>query len=178
MTLLLVLASVLFAASALAQSGTVLDLGGGLSMYNDSSGQSGTIIELGGIKTYHDSHGTAGMQGFPFATPRPPSPPAFQALPPMTRAQMGFDEKYERDYNIFNPINRYRSDNPFNPINSVDPKNPFNPINGVDPGNPANPLNRINPNNPLNPLNQVNPENPLNPINRYNPDTPFKPLNR
>ena len=48
MTLPLVLASVLFAASALAQSGTVLDLGGGLSMYNDSSGQSGTVIELGG----------------------------------------------------------------------------------------------------------------------------------
>jgi hypothetical protein len=55
-------------------------------------------------------------------------------------ADPGFDEKYERDYNIFNPINQYRSDNPLNPINSVDPKNPFNPINSVDPGNPANPI--------------------------------------
>ncbi len=25
-------------------------------------------------------------------------------------ADPGFDEKYERDYNIFNPINQYRSD--------------------------------------------------------------------
>jgi hypothetical protein len=51
-------------------------------------------------------------------------------------ADPGFDEKYERDYNIFNSINQYRPDNPLNPINSVDPKNPFNPINRVDPGNP------------------------------------------
>jgi hypothetical protein len=51
-------------------------------------------------------------------------------------AESGFSEKYERDYNIFNPINQYRPDNPLNPINSVDPKNPFNPINSVDPGNP------------------------------------------
>jgi hypothetical protein len=93
-------------------------------------------------------------------------------------AEQGFDPKYERDYNIFNPINQYRPDNPLNPINSVDPKNPFNPINSVDPGNPANPINRINPNNPFNPINEVNPNNPLNPINRYNPNTPFEPLNR
>jgi hypothetical protein len=52
-------------------------------------------------------------------------------------AQEGFDLKYERDYNIFNPINQYRPDNPLNPINSVDPKNPFNLINQFDPGNPA-----------------------------------------
>jgi len=57
-------------------------------------------------------------------------------------AEPGFDEKYERDYTIFNPINQYRPDNPLNPINSVDPRNPFNPINSVDPGNPANPINR------------------------------------
>jgi hypothetical protein len=55
---------------------------------------------------------------------------------PFALADPGFDEKYERDYNIFNPINQYRPDNPLNPINSVDPKNPFNPINRVDPGNP------------------------------------------
>ena len=69
-------------------------------------------------------------------------------------AEPGFDERYERDYNIFNPINR------------------------VDPGNPANPINRVNPNNPFNPINEVNPNNPLNPINRYNPKTSFAPLNR
>jgi len=30
-------------------------------------------------------------------------------------AESGFDEKYERDYNIFNPANRYAPDNPLNP---------------------------------------------------------------
>jgi len=39
-------------------------------------------------------------------------------------AEPGFSEKYERDYNIFNPINQYRPDNPLNPINAVDPTNP------------------------------------------------------
>jgi hypothetical protein len=47
-------------------------------------------------------------------------------------AEEGFDSKYERDYNVFNPINQYRPDNPLNPINSVDPKNPFSPINQFD----------------------------------------------
>ena len=69
-----------------------------------------------------------------------------------TFAEPGISEKYERDYNIFNPIN------------------------SVDPGNPTNPINRVNSINPLNPINEVNPNNPLNPINRYNPDTPFEPL--
>ena len=32
-------------------------------------------------------------------------------------AEFGFDEKYERDYNIFNPLNQLRPDNPFNPAN-------------------------------------------------------------
>ena len=44
-------------------------------------------------------------------------------------AEFGFDEKYERDYNIFNPINQYRPDNLVNPMNSFDPKNPFNEMN-------------------------------------------------
>lgn len=42
-------------------------------------------------------------------------------IPIPASGQFGFDEKYERDYNIFNPINRLRPDNPLNPINSVDP---------------------------------------------------------
>lgn len=54
-------------------------------------------------------------------------------------AEFGFDEKYERDSNLFNPINQYR------------PDNPLNPINRVDLGNHANPINRYNPNNPFNP---------------------------
>jgi hypothetical protein len=76
-------------------------------------------------------------------------------------AEFGFDEKYERDSNLFNPINQYR------------PDNPLNPINRVDLGNHANPINRYNPNNPFNPINEYHPKNPLNPINRYNPNTPF-----
>ena len=93
-------------------------------------------------------------------------------------AEPGFDPRYERDYNIFNPMNQYRPDNPLNPINKVDPDNPFNPINRVDPDNPVNPLNRVNPNNSFNPINKVHPDNPFNPVNKFNPDTPFAPLDR
>jgi hypothetical protein len=32
-------------------------------------------------------------------------------------AEQGFDPKYERGYNIFNPANKYASDNPMNPAN-------------------------------------------------------------
>jgi len=52
-------------------------------------------------------------------------------------AEFGFDEKYERDYNVFNPINELRPYNPLNPINSVDPNNPFNLIDQFDPGKVA-----------------------------------------
>ena len=44
-------------------------------------------------------------------------------------AEPGFSEKYERDYNIFNPINQYRPDNPLNPINRYNPNRPFAPLN-------------------------------------------------
>jgi hypothetical protein len=94
-------------------------------------------------------------------------------------AEMGFDEKYERDYNIFNPANRYAPDNPLNPVNKYDPDSAFNPLNRYDPGNPGNPANPINqysPNNPFNPVNQYHPDNPLNPVNKYNLEVPFAPL--
>jgi len=91
-------------------------------------------------------------------------------------AEMGFDPKYERDYNIFNPADRYQPDNPLNPANAYEPDNPFNPVNRYDPGNPANPINQFNPNNPFNPINQFRPDNPLNPIKRYDPNVPFAPL--
>ena len=136
----------------LAQAEGVLDMDGGISLFADTSGRVGPRIGLG------DGMNTDKVNA------------------PSARMEMGFDDKYQRDYNIFNPINRYRPDNPLNPINSVDPNNPFNPINRVDPGNPANPINRYNSNNPFNPINQYDPDNPLNPINRYNPDTPFQPL--
>ncbi|MCC6967817.1 MAG: hypothetical protein IT391_16205 [Nitrospira sp.] len=55
-------------------------------------------------------------------------------------AEQGFDEKYQRDFNIFNPINQYQ------------PTNPLNPINAYDLGNPANPINQFNPNVPFAPL--------------------------
>ena len=91
-------------------------------------------------------------------------------------AAMGFDERYERHYNIYAPTNQYAPDNPLNPVNKYDPDNAFNPINRSDPGNPANPINQYNPNNPFNPINQHHPGNPLNPINQYNFSVPFAPL--
>ena len=48
-------------------------------------------------------------------------------------AECGFDEKYERDYTIFNPLNQYHPDNPLTPINSVDPNNPLESINRYHP---------------------------------------------
>ena len=41
----------------------------------------------------------------------------FLLATPIT-AEPGFSEKYERDYNIFNPMNQLRADHPLNPINS------------------------------------------------------------
>lgn len=91
-------------------------------------------------------------------------------------AEMGFDHRYERDYNIFNPATQYQADNPFNPVNKYDSDNVFNPVNQYDSGNPLNPVNQYNPNNPFNPVNRYHPDNPLNPANRYNPGVPFGPL--
>ncbi len=44
-------------------------------------------------------------------------------------AEQGFDEKYPRDFKIFNPINQYQPANPLNPANAYSPDNPFNPVN-------------------------------------------------
>ena len=66
--------------------------------------------------------------------------------------ETGFDPKYERNDNIFNPTNQFRPDNPLNPVNQFVPNNPFNPTN------------------------EYNPINPLNPTDRFNPQTPFEPL--
>lgn len=99
---------------------------------------------------------------------------ALVALPAL--AQTGFAPRYQRNYNPFAPVNRYRLDNPLNPADRYWLDNPFNPVNRFDPGNPANPVNRYNLNNPFNPIQRFNPDNPLNPINRYNPDVPFAPL--
>ena len=46
-------------------------------------------------------------------------------------ADMGFDPRYERDYNIFTPTSRYAPDNPLNLVNAYDPTNPFNPHQSV-----------------------------------------------
>ena len=93
-----------------------------------------------------------------------------------SHADMDFDPRYERDYNIFNPAAQYQPDNPFNPANSYDPNGAFNPVNRYDLGNPSNPINQYSPNNPFNPVNRYHPDNPLNPANKYNPDVPFAPL--
>jgi hypothetical protein len=93
-----------------------------------------------------------------------------------SHAEPGFDPRYERNYNIFVPTNRYTPDNPLNPVNQYDPDSAFNPVNRYDPGNPANPINQYNPSNPFNPVNGYHPENPLNPVNQYKSDVPFVPL--
>lgn len=74
------------------------------------------------------------------------------ALPAL--AEPGFSEKYERDYNIFNPANLFVPDNPLNPAQAYAPDNPFNPANRYDPGNPVNPANRYNPATPFQPLDR------------------------
>lgn len=93
-----------------------------------------------------------------------------------SHAETGFDQRYERDYNIFNPVTQYQPDNPLNPANAYAPDNPFNPVNRYDPGNPLNPVNKYSPSNPFNPVNRYHPDNPLNPVNKYNPAVPFGPL--
>jgi hypothetical protein len=62
------------------------------------------------------------------------------AYSPFAFAESGFDPKYERDYNISNPLNQYRPDNPLNPINAVAPDNSLNPINRSNPDTPFTPL--------------------------------------
>ncbi len=94
----------------------------------------------------------------------------------MATAETGFDPRYERDYNIFNPANLYAPENPLNPANASDPTSFSNLSNLYDPGNPANPANQYQPTNPFNPANRYHPDNPLSPANRYNPNTPFAPL--
>jgi len=84
-------------------------------------------------------------------------------------AEQGFDPKYERDYNIFNPINRYQPDTPLNPINAYDPKNPLNPINHYDPGSPANPMNQYNPSNPYKSPQPISSQQPAEPHERIQP---------
>ena len=58
----------------------------------------------------------------------------------ITWAEPGFDEKYQRDFNIFNPINQFNPNNPFNPINRYRPENPLNPITEFNPTVPFAPL--------------------------------------
>lgn len=96
-----------------------------------------------------------------------------------SHAEMGFDQRYERDYNIFKPANgaipetaagflrwrrsRYSSTKP-----AVHTKC------GMDA--PLNPANAYHPDSAFNPANRYNPENPLSPANKYNPTVPFGPL--
>jgi hypothetical protein len=49
--------------------------------------------------------------------------PAAQRFPdrPPALADPGFDERYERDYNIFNPVNKYAPGNPLNPAQTYAP---------------------------------------------------------
>ena len=75
-------------------------------------------------------------------------------------AEPGFDQKYERDYNIFNPSNQYRPDTPLNPAQTYALANPHNPSNRHD---PVKPVTRTKPKNPRNALNPPEPHTPNNP---------------
>ena len=67
--------------------------------------------------------------------------PLFLSVTPAF-AEPGFSEKYERDYNIFNPASRYAPDNPLNPSQTYATDNPLNPANRYNPNTPFEPLNR------------------------------------
>lgn len=65
---------------------------------------------------------------------------------PFALADSGFSEKYERDYNIFNPASQYAPDTSLNPAQSFAPDNPFNPLslaNCYTPGTHFAPLTRL-----------------------------------
>lgn len=94
-------------------------------------------------------------------------------LPPVLGGE--FDQRYQRDYNIFDPLLQLRPDDPLNPMRSVFPSNPFNRINEFDPGNPVNPLNRYRPTIPSTRSISTG-LIPLNPLNQYNMNVPFQPL--
>jgi hypothetical protein len=51
-------------------------------------------------------------------------------------ADPGFDEKYERGYNIFNPTGQYAPDNPLNPAQAFAPDNPLNSANRYNASTP------------------------------------------
>ncbi len=69
---LVILLVLLLASPVLAQtSGTIIDLGGGFSTFQDSSGRSGTIVDLGG-----------GFQSYQFTAP--PAPPTLIVPPAAT----------------------------------------------------------------------------------------------
>ena len=117
MILPLVLLAVLFVCSstALAQSGTVLDLGGGISTFNDSSGRSGTIFDLGGgLKTYSDNRGVTGtildlgggLKSYHFT---PPPKPLTPLVSPPAYPRLEFDDtRHQRDDSFFNPSNPFQ----------------------------------------------------------------------
>jgi hypothetical protein len=52
--------------------------------------------------------------------------PLFFSITPAL-ADPRFDEKYERDYNIFNPASKYVPDTLLNPAQAYASDNPFNP---------------------------------------------------
>ena len=64
--------------------------------------------------------------------------PLLFSVPPAL-AESGFSEKYERDYDIFNPASRYAPDNPLNPAETYAPTIPSALPTSYDLGNPVSP---------------------------------------
>ncbi|THJ20055.1 MAG: hypothetical protein CAF44_012630 [Nitrospira sp. CG24D] len=51
-------------------------------------------------------------------------------------SEQTLSEKYERDYNIFNPASQYAPDNPLNPAQAFAPDNPLNSANRYNASTP------------------------------------------
>src|SRR5215467_12465577 len=55
------------------------------------------------------------------------------AIAVSANGETGFDPKYERDNNIFNPANKFNPNDPLYPVNPNKPNNPFKPNESVQP---------------------------------------------
>ncbi|BCA56509.1 hypothetical protein W02_36490 [Nitrospira sp. KM1] len=79
----------------------------------------------------------------------------FASVPAL--AQVNFEEKFRRDYNVFQDTKQYRPAMPPNPLDALDAKNPNNivsPLDSIAPSNAADaykPDPNLRMNNPLNP---------------------------
>jgi len=85
-----------------------------------------TSQRLGGVSTRHSLE--LWYNGFVNAKATTLLSVILLAIAVSANGETGFDPKYERDYNIFNPVNKYAPDNPLNPANQYNTQTPFEPL--------------------------------------------------